>query len=115
VFLSTAARNLIRDALIWSRERFGETAAARYRDLMKQALADIAANPERPGSKARPELAISGVRSYHLFFSRDQARSELGIVRKPRHLIVYRSRGQTIEVIRILHDGRDLQRHIPQD
>jgi toxin ParE1/3/4 len=98
-----------------SQERFGERAAARYRDLLKQALRDIAADPERPGSKERPDLA-RGVRTYHLFFSRDRARGDLGVVKKPRHFLVYRRRGEAvIDVVRVLHDARDLERHLPEE
>ena len=99
---------------MWSQERFGEHATGRYGDLLKQALRDIAADPERPGSKDRPDLA-RGVRTYHLFFSRDRVRGTLGVVKKPRHFLVYRRRGEAlIDVVRILHDARDLERHLPE-
>lgn len=115
VVVAPLARSDIREALIWSQERFGESAAARYRALLKQALRDIAADPERPGSKERPDLA-RGIRTYHLFFSRDRARSDLGIVKKPRHFLVYRRRGEdVIDVVRVLHDARDLERHLPEE
>ena len=115
IILAPAARVDIRQALIWSQERFGERAAVRYGDLIKQALRDIAADPERPGSQARADLARD-MRTYHLFFSRDRARSELGIVRKPRHFMVYRRRGENaIDVVRVLHDARDLERHLPEE
>jgi toxin ParE1/3/4 len=71
IVVAPVARSDIREALIWSRERFGESAAARYRALLPQALRDISADPDRPGSKERPDLA-RGIRTYHLFFSRDQ-------------------------------------------
>lgn len=115
IVLSPSARSDIREALLWSQERFGERTAARYRDLLKQALRDIAANPERPGSRERAELA-RGIRTYHLFFSRDRARSDLGIVKNPRHFLVYRRRGEdVIDIVRVLHDARDLERHLPED
>lgn len=115
IVLAPAARSDIREALMCSQERFGERAAARYRDLLKQALRDIAADPERPGSKERPDLA-RGVRTYHLFFSRDRARGDLGVVKKPRHFLVYRRRGEAvIDVVRVLHDARDLERHLPEE
>jgi toxin ParE1/3/4 len=114
IVLAPAARRDIRDTLIWSEERFGERAASRYRELLKQALRDIAADPERPGSRARPELA-RGVRTYHLFFSRERARGELGIVNRPRHLLVYRRRGEAVvDIVRVLHDARELDRHLPE-
>jgi toxin ParE1/3/4 len=100
--------------LVWTLERFGERSVARYRDLLKQAIRDIAADPGRPGSKERPDLA-RGIWTYHLAFSRDRAASDLGIVRKPRHFLVYRRRGDDlIDVVRVLHDARDLQRHLPE-
>ena len=101
--------------MIWSQARFGERAAARYRELLKQALGDIAADPERPGSKQRPDLARD-VRTYHLIFSRHRTRGELGVVQQPRHFLVYRRRGENlIDVVRILHDARDLERHLPKE
>jgi len=107
IVLAPAARNDIREALLWSQERFGERAAARYRGLLKQALRDIAADPERP------DLA-RGIRTYHLCFSRDRARSDLGIVKRPRHFLVYRRRGEdVIDIVRVLHEARDLERHVP--
>jgi len=63
IVLAPIARIDIREALIWSRERFGEGAAARYRELLKQVILDIADDPERPGSQDREELA-PGVRTY---------------------------------------------------
>lgn len=115
IVLAPIARSDIREALIWSQERFGERASARYRALLKQALRDIAADPERPGSKERPDLA-RGIRTYHPFFNGDRARGGWGTVRKPRHLLVYRQRGQGgIDVPRMLHDSRDLERHLPEE
>jgi toxin ParE1/3/4 len=114
IVLAPAARSDIREALVWSQERFGERAATRYRDLLKQGLRDVAADPKRPGSKERPDLA-RGVRTYHLCFSRDRARSDSGVVKKPRHFLVYRRRGDVIDVVRVLHDARDLGRHLPEE
>ena len=115
IVLAPSAQRDIRQVLIWSQDRFGERAAARYRDLLKQALRDIAADPERPGSQERRGLA-RGIRTYHLFFSRDRARGDMGAVRKPRHFLIYRRRGETvIDVVRVPHDVRDLERHLPED
>jgi toxin ParE1/3/4 len=114
VILAPAARRDIREALKWSEEKFGSRAAQRYRALLKQALRDIAADPERPGSTERPELS-SGARTYHLRFSRDRARAT-GAVKNPRHFLLYRrSDGGVIEVARVLHDARDLERHLPEN
>ena len=114
VVLSPAARSDIREALQWSRSRFGERAALRYHSLLRQAIHDIAADPYRSGSRERLEFG-PGLRTYHLFFSRGRVGSSAGIVRKPRHLVVYRRRGDTvIDVLRVLHDARELERHLPE-
>lgn len=44
----------------WTVQEFGVRAARRYDALIKQPLKDIAADPERPGSKKRPEIMIEG-------------------------------------------------------
>jgi plasmid stabilization system protein ParE len=36
-------------------------------------------------------------------------------VKDPRHFLIYRKRGDVIEVARIVHDSRDLARHLPED
>jgi toxin ParE1/3/4 len=98
----------------WTVQEFGAQAALRYDALIKQALKDIAADPERPGSMERPEIMIEGARTYHLSLSRRRA-GRPG-VKEPRHFLLYRRRGKgVIEVARILHDGRDLQRQLPED
>jgi toxin ParE1/3/4 len=111
IVLSRAARRDIVEVLKWSAEHFGERAAGRYQALLKQALRDIAADPECPGSQARPELA-TGVRAYHLRHSRDRVRSTLGIVRQPRHFVIYRRRDRILDIVRVLHDVRDLALHL---
>jgi toxin ParE1/3/4 len=116
VILSPSAKADLREVLEWTLEKFGLRAAKRYRALLKQALVDIAENPERPGSQERPELG-QGVFVYHVRLSRKRAQSRFGPVGNPRHFAVYRSRGNrtVIEIIRILHDSRDLARHVPHD
>jgi plasmid stabilization system protein ParE len=98
----------------WTVQEFGERAALRYDALIKQALKDIGTNPERPGSKERREIMVPGARTYHLEFSR--ARVPGPKVKEPRHFLLYRRRDDgVIEIARILHDGRDLRRHLPED
>ena len=98
--------------LKWSFEEFGNEAYLRYAALIRQALLDIAADPELPGSKERPDIMVGGARTYHLSLSR--ARAEGGKVKDPRHFLVYRRRGDgVIEIARVLHDSRDPARHLP--
>ena len=87
----------------WTVKEFGDRAAHRYDELIKQTLRDIAEDPERSGSKEKPELMMEGVRTYHLSFSR--RRLPHPGVKEPRHFLLYRRRGNVIEVARILHDA----------
>lgn len=87
-------------------------ASLRYRAFIGQALLDLEADPERPGSKARPDLLVEGARTYHLALSR--TRSVGARIKEPRHFLLYRRREDgVIEVARVLHDSRDLARHLP--
>ncbi len=115
--LSPEARRDLRDALTWSETKFGHDARMRYQALIVQALRDIESDPARPGSIVRPEIMIRGARTYHISFSRDRAKTALGVAHNPRHFILYRRRahGNTLDIGRILHDGRDLQYHLPED
>jgi toxin ParE1/3/4 len=99
------------DAIRWSEEHFGDEAADRYRVLVRHALRDLVANPLRPGVKARPDLA-KDMYVYHLIFSRDSVPDRQ--VKHPRHLVMFRYKGEIVEFGRLLHDGRDLVRHLPR-
>ena len=112
ILLSPAAREDIRDVLAWSIDRFGARAAARYRALLIQALHDLQIDPLRPGSRTRPELHESA-RTYHIALSNSSVEGRR--VKTPRHFILYRVGATSLEVARILHDSRDLARHLPED
>jgi toxin ParE1/3/4 len=112
--VSHEARRDIRAILEWTEQEFGKKAALRYAALLAQALRDIGEDPERPGSLARPEIAIKGARTYHLEFSRGTVKGRG--VKAPRHFLLYRRREEgMIEVGRVIHDARDLERHLPED
>jgi toxin ParE1/3/4 len=111
--LSPQANRDLQETLKWTIDRFGRDAALRYEYLIVQGLRDIEEDSERPGSLERSDIQ-SGIRTYHLRFSRDRARSSHGVVHKSRHFIIYRVRERLIEILRILHDGRDLQRHLAE-
>jgi len=111
--LSDTAKADIIDILAWTQERFGEAARLRYETLIVAAIRDIAENPSRPGSSGRPELG-AGARSWHLRHSRDSVGTSVGVVRQPRHFIIFRI-GPTgrPEIARILHDAMELQLRRP--
>jgi toxin ParE1/3/4 len=111
--LSGPARRDIAAIVKRSFREFGKAAAERYEALLVQALRDIAEDPERPGSVERPEIRVSGARTYHLWHSR--SRVEGPSVKAPRHFLLYRRRDDgAVEVARVIHDARDLVRHLPE-
>lgn len=113
--ISNAARADIVDILRLSQEQFGDKARLRYQALILTALQDIAGMPYRIGSHDRDELA-PGLRSYHLIYSRQQAKQSHGTVKSPRHVMFYRVTGdEVIEVVRLLHDAMEVQLHLPND
>ena len=109
--LSDSAQADIVDILGWSHEQFGEAARLRYESLIVAALQDVAAQPDRTGSIARPELG-AGVRSWHLRLSRDHVAGGAGVVRRPRHFLVYRLEPALLVVGRVLHDAMELARNL---
>ena len=114
VRIGHAARRDMLAVMRWSRREFGENAALRYDAVLAQAFTDIGEDPERPGSQQRPDL-VKGVLVHHLRSSRDRARSIVGLVRHPRHFVIYRRQDHVIEILRVLQDARDLQRHLPEE
>lgn len=101
--------------LAWSQERFGPEVRLRYERLIDTAIDDVADDPDRLGSRVRPELR-AGIRTYHLISSRERGRGPGGIIRTPRHLLVYRLIGDTqLEILRVLHDRMELGQHLPDD
>jgi toxin ParE1/3/4 len=112
--LSATARADMVDILLRTHERFGAMARKHYERLLITALRDVAADPRRIGTIDRPELG-NNVRSYHLRHSRERARLESGMVRQPRHLLLYRIAGPDfIGIGRVLHDAMELERHLPR-
>ena len=85
--LSETAQGDVLDILAWTDEQFGEAARLRYESLIVAALRDLARQPHRSGSLARPELGAR-VRSSHLRLSREHVKPGVGIVRRPRHFLV---------------------------
>lgn len=112
IHVSGPARRDIAAIVKRSLQEFGEAASLRYEALIQQALCDIGTDPERPGSKERPEIMVTGARTWPLELSRTRV-SGPG-VKEPRHFILYRRREDgvvhrrredgVVEVARILHD-----------
>ena len=112
--LSESAQADVLNILAWTHEQFGEVARLHYENLLVAAFRDVATQPDRPGSIARPELG-KGVRSWHLRLSRDHVATGAELVRRPRHFLVYRLEPAALVVGRVLHDAMELARHLDAD
>jgi len=108
--ITAPARRDIADILRHSLDEFGAAAELRYNALLKQALRDLKADPARAGVSQRPGLP-DDIHLYHLNGSRERTAAE--VVKTPRHFVAFRLAAARIEVLRILHDSRDLARHLP--
>lgn len=109
VITSVALRD-IEDIRTYTVNSYGRDAADSYDRLIDQAFEDLENDPLRPGSSDRAEI-LEGLRSYHISFSRKRAASP---VKSPRHFVLYfmPTNNDTV-VSRILHDARDMGRHLP--
>jgi plasmid stabilization system protein ParE len=90
------------EVLAHTRDEFGDRQYENYHGLIRDALAAIADDPDRPPAVKRDELH-DDARTFHI--------SRRG--KHARHFFLYRVRGEVITVGRFLHDAMDLGRHLP--
>lgn len=106
VRLSAAAENDYRQILRWTVDHFGAAQALSYAETLSSALQALSAGPAIIGAKERPEI---GKHIWTLHVAR------LG--RKGRHFVMFRvgcvEGREVIDVLRLLHDSMDLERHFP--
>jgi toxin ParE1/3/4 len=103
VRLGAAAEVDFANILKWTTENFGARQSRVYRDTLVQAIGELANGPDAAGSKARDDI-MAGLRTLHI--------ARRG--RRGSHFLMYRAApNSTIEIVRILHDRMDLQRHVP--
>ncbi len=89
----------------WTAENFGRRQAEHYAESLALAIEALTAGPDVLGAKARDDLGV-GIRTLHI------ARHG----RKARHFVVFRvADDHAVDVLRFLHDGMDLIRHLPAD
>lgn len=111
--ISEDARADIVDILGYSQAQFGLAARRRYQGLILATLEAIANQPDRIGSNDRDEIS-PGLRSLHLVHCRIS--SPAGRVQRPRHVVFYRlGADAVVEVVRLLHDAMEVQRHLPPE
>jgi toxin ParE1/3/4 len=108
VRLSAAAEADYRQILGWTVERFGSSQARLYAETLSAALTALSAGPTIVGVKERPDIG-DNIRTLHV------ARKG----RKGRHFVMFRVGSvpghNVIDVLRLLHDSMDLERHLPPD
>ena len=103
VRLGAAAELDFANIVKWTAEKFGARQSRIYRDTLVQAIGELVNGPDVAGSKARSDI-MSGLRILHV------ARHG----RRGSHFLMYRATAErTIEIVRILHERMDFQRHLP--
>jgi toxin ParE1/3/4 len=106
VRLTAAAEADFEEILRWTMDQFGEAQARIYAGTVSAALDDLTAGPTIAGAKRRDDI-LKGIFTLHV--------ARRG--HKGRHFVMFRvgrARGNdVIEVLRLLHDAMDLQRHLP--
>lgn len=106
VRLTAAAEADLEEILRWTVDQFGEAQARIYAETVSAALNDLAAGPTAVGGKKRDDI-LKGLFTLHV------ARKG----RNGRHFVMFRvgraPDRNVIEVLRLLHDAMDLQRHLP--
>ena len=101
-FSKQAAQD-IEDVLALTLERFGEKQWERYKQIIRNALLEIAADPEGIHTRRRPEIHPNA-RTMHLARRGQPA----------RQFILYRLAGEPfVDIGRLLHDSMELSRHLP--
>lgn len=110
--ITAPARSDLREIRSYSVEQYGTAGTDAYDAVLRQAISDIQDDPHRPGSRERPEID-ENIRSYHTALSKERVASGVG---SPRHFIVYYlPSDEEVVISRVLHDSRDIARHVPED
>ena len=106
VRLTAAAEADFEEILRWTVAQFGEAQTRIYAETISAAFNDLATGPTIVGARKRDDI-LKGTFTLHV--------SRKG--RKGRHFVMFRighdQGGEVIEVLRLLHDAMDLQRHLP--
>jgi toxin ParE1/3/4 len=88
--------------LAFRRELFGQRQCVFYHRIIREALEELADDPQTPRSKQRPEIHVDA-RTMHLG----------GRGRRARHLFLYRIKdNRFVDIARLLHDSMELDQHL---
>ena len=106
VRLTAAADSDFQGILRWTAAHFGEAQAREYAKTLSIAIDALAAGPNAAAAKERQDIA-KGLMTLHV------ARKGS----KERHIVLFRigldPELEVIDVLRLLHDAMDPQRHVP--
>lgn len=106
VHLTAAAESDFEDILRWTVDQFGTARARIYADTLSAALDDLTAGPTVAGAKKRNDI-LTGQFTLHV--------ARRG--RKGSHFVLFRAGNgpnhDVIDILRLIHDARDLQLHLP--
>lgn len=75
--------------LDWTRIHFGVEFEHRYEALIKQGILDVVSDPNRVGTKILDHIARD-IRLYHLSHSRYRVPRNIGRMKHPRHILIFR-------------------------
>ncbi len=105
VRVTRAAEDDFQHILRWTVANFGRRQGKIYAKTLSLAISALSRGPDIPGARRRHEIS-SAVYSLHV------ARAG----RKGRHFVLFRvssnAAAPTIEVLRILHETMDIERHL---
>jgi toxin ParE1/3/4 len=110
--LTEAADQDLVDILRETGRQFGRLQRKRYAELIRRAIGMVAANPDRPGSRGRDDLAV-GLRSFHVELASRRRGSA-------SHVLYY-LRGRLdggrdgVIIARVLHERMEPLRHLTRD
>jgi len=108
VYFTASAKRDIRKALKESGKLHGLQAKSRYKLLMDQAILRLR-DPALPiGVQNWDDSRFS----YHLRHSKHQAIINGIPVKNPAHIIFFKIEGDSLKILRILHQRMDFNRHL---
>lgn len=106
---TAAAERDVEAILRGTLRRFGPAQLRGYAAHLERAAALVAADPRRPGTRARPELG-EAVRSFHA----ERAAGRRGAAAHVLFFVALPEAGAVL-VLRVLHEAMDPTRHLEPD
>jgi toxin ParE1/3/4 len=106
--ISATAEADIEAILDYSLDLHGEDAAIRYAKLLEVSIASLCNDPSQSGVN----LTLDELSKFHISMCKKESHVDGIIVSDPRHLIFFRVADSTLEVVRVLHESMDFERHL---